>query len=89
MTMTAVRLIGRCIYKKAFWCCLITVTTCGLVFHAHSRRQLSGEAEFAMISLLSVFEEYNAADVEYRPTAEYVGLAPDRRRSISITKRLS
>jgi hypothetical protein len=87
--MTAVRLLDRCIYRKVFWCCLITVTTCGLVFYVHTYRAYAGEAEFAMISLLSVFEEYNASDVEYRPTAEYVGLAPDRRRSISTTKRRS
>jgi hypothetical protein len=89
MIMTAVRLLGRCIYRKVFWCCLITVTTCGLVFYVHAYRAYPGEAEFAMISLLSVFEEYNASDVEYRPTAEYVGLAPDRRRSISTTRRRS
>jgi hypothetical protein len=87
--MTPVRLLGRYIYRKAFWCCLITITTCGLVFYAHTCRALAGETEFAMISLLSVFEEYNASDVEYRPTAEYVGLASDRSRSISTTKRRS
>jgi hypothetical protein len=89
MIMTAIRLLGRCIYRKVFWCCIIIVTTCGLVFYEHSYRAHAGEAEFAMISLLSVFEEYNASGVEYRPTAEYVGLAPDRRRSISTTKRRS
>ena len=61
------------INRKALWCCLVTMMTCGLVFVAHTKpADYAVEAEFAMLSLLSAFEDDNVADVEDRPAVDDV-----------------
>jgi hypothetical protein len=59
------------INRKALWCCLIAMMTCGLVFVSHTKpAEYTVEAEFAMLSLLGVFEDDNVADVEDRPAVD-------------------
>jgi hypothetical protein len=59
MLRNLVRVLGKCVRMKTFWCCSIVATTCAALFFEHSFHACAGLALFTVIGVFSVFEEFN------------------------------
>lgn len=56
MAGNIVRMIGRCVEKKTFWCFVVIAASCGFLFQSHSYRACAGIAVVVLLAVLGVTE---------------------------------
>jgi hypothetical protein len=82
MAQNIVRMLGKCLHRKAFWCVLVVAVTFAFLVYSHSWRACAGMAVFVMLALFSVFEEY-----QEEPAADGPIHSPPGHHKTSIASR--
>lgn len=51
--------LAKCVFKKAFWSCLVILFTAGVLLYQHSFQACAGMMASMTITLFALYEEYN------------------------------